>query len=112
MSIIAEDIETYAFALHLRPGKAAEYEKRHDELWPDMRAMLLSVGILHYEIWLHEPSNHLFAHVIRRKSHRMHEIPDIPIARKWRQFMADVLEQRDGFPIREDLRRVFLLSAT
>jgi hypothetical protein len=42
--------ETYAFALKLRPGMAAEYKRRHDAIWPEMTAMLLGSGILRQRI--------------------------------------------------------------
>ena len=34
--------ESVAFCLRLRPGcEAAEYQRRHDALWPEMRQALL-----------------------------------------------------------------------
>ena len=36
--------ETIAFGLRLRPGSEAEYQRRHDEIWPEMRDGLLGAG--------------------------------------------------------------------
>lgn len=37
--------ESVAFCLRLRPGcEAAEYQRRHDALWPEMRQALLEAG--------------------------------------------------------------------
>lgn len=33
------------------PGKLAEYEKRHREIWPEMAEILRSCGITNYTIW-------------------------------------------------------------
>lgn len=105
------DTETFAFALRMRPGAAAEYKKRHDELWPEMRAMLLGVGIVSYEIYLHEESSLLFAHIVRRRDHRMDTITGFPIQQRWQRFMSDILEQRDGRPVRDPLQLMFRLEA-
>jgi L-rhamnose mutarotase len=35
----------HAFKMQLKPGAAAEYKKRHDELWPALAAELKAAGI-------------------------------------------------------------------
>lgn len=35
----------------LRDGTQAEYRRRHDELWPEMSAMMLKAGLKNYSIW-------------------------------------------------------------
>ena len=32
------------------PGCAAEYKKRHDEIWPDLKKLLTEAGILTTEL--------------------------------------------------------------
>lgn len=106
-----DDTETFAFALRMKPGAAAEYRRRHDELWPEMRALLLGAGILHYEIFLHEESSLLFAHIVRRRDHSMDRLPDSPVQQRWQRHMSDILLQRDGKPVRDALAPMFRLSA-
>ena len=101
--------ETYAFALKLRPGMAAEYKRRHDAIWPEMTAMLLGSGILRYEIYLDEASHTLFAHILRRVDHTMPSNRDHPVMQRWRAYMADVLEMEDGFAVSYPLPRMFAL---
>ena len=105
------DTETIAFALRLLPGAMVEYKRRHDELWPEMRAMLLEAGILRYEIYLHAETNLLFAHIERRRDHRMDTIPDNPVARRWQQHMAGLIAQENGQPVRDALQLMFRLAA-
>ena len=38
-------MEKYAFKMHLNPGAEAEYKKRHDEIWPDLVALLKEAGV-------------------------------------------------------------------
>lgn len=102
--------ETYAFALKLRPGMAEEYRRRHDAIWPEMTAMLVGSGILRYEIYLDETTNTLFAHILRRADHTMAKNRDHPVMRRWRAYMADVLEMDGEFAVSTPLPRMFALE--
>lgn len=103
------DIETSAFVLRLRPGLEAEYRRRHDELWSEMRAALLEAGIVHYEIYLHAATGLLFGHLVRRAGSAPnaagHEVMD-----RWRAYMADVLVMDGDRPVGEELVRQFRLA--
>lgn len=35
----------------IKPGMQAEYKRRHDAIWPEMKALLKSAGIRNYSIW-------------------------------------------------------------
>lgn len=108
-----ETFETASFALHLKPGCEAEYRRRHDELWPEMRDTLLAHGIVHYEISLHPETSLLFAVIVRRKDHSMDGMTDHPVGQRWRAHMADILETTTGIVPRVDpLTRMFALSAS
>ena len=102
------DIETCGFVLRVREDKESEYLRRHDQLWPEMKAALLSSGILHYEIWLHQPTRLLFAHQIRRRG----SVPtpeSEAVIERWRAYMSDVLELDGPLPYRETLSLQFRL---
>jgi L-rhamnose mutarotase len=103
----SEHTETFAFALRLRPGAAEEYRRRHDEIWPELVALQHAAGILRYEIHLHPQTGLLFAHIERRRDHRMDRFPESEIWRRWQQHMSGLIEQRDGIPVRDPLIRVF-----
>ena len=47
--------------MQLKPGVAAEYKKRHDEIWPALVAELKAVGVSDYSIFLDEETLTLFA---------------------------------------------------
>lgn len=99
-----------AFILTIRPGQIAEYRRRHDEIWPEMVAALRASGIVHYDIFLHEPSHRVFGHMLRTR------LPDPaaaidPVLLRWRLFMADVLEMDGDLPRRETIEPVFHLTA-
>ena len=44
-------MERYAWRATVLPGKLAEYKRRHDDIWPEMRAVLAAAGIRNYTIW-------------------------------------------------------------
>ena len=103
--------ESVAFCLRLRAGCEAEYQRRHDALWPDMRQALLDAGLLHYEIHLEPQSLLLFAFMVRRSDHGMDQLPQNPAWQRWQQHMSDILLQEDGLPLRLPLRRMFRLQS-
>ena len=43
--------ERIAFRMNLNPGQAAEYKKRHDEIWPELVDALHNAGVSDYWIW-------------------------------------------------------------
>jgi L-rhamnose mutarotase len=112
MTDMPDPTETVAFALHLKPGAAAEYRRRHDAIWPELVELQRASGILRYEIHLHEPTGLLFAHIERRIDHRMDDFPNSEIWRRWQGYMSELIEQHDGIPVRDALVRVFRMPET
>jgi L-rhamnose mutarotase len=77
------ETETHAFCLKMVDGMADEYERRHDEIWPEMKQMLLDSGIIEYEIYVEKETNLLFGHIIRKKNHAMASTPGNPVNQRW-----------------------------
>ncbi|MCX7384140.1 MAG: L-rhamnose mutarotase [Alphaproteobacteria bacterium] len=102
--------EFIAFGLRLRPGSEAEYKRRHDAIWPEMRDALLGAGILHYEIHLNPTDGMLFAFILRRRDHGMEHLPESEVFHRWQAHMADILLPTNG-QLRVPLERMFVLSA-
>ena len=103
--------ESVAFCLRLRAGSEAEYQRRHDALWPDMRQALLDAGMLHYEIHLEPQSLLLFAYMVRRRDHAMDQLLLHPAWQRWQKYMADILVQDGDLPLRVPLQRMFWMQA-
>lgn len=102
--------ERIAFRMNLNPGQAAEYEKRHDEIFPELSQALKDAGVSDYSIWLDPVSNHLFGILTRTADHTMDRLPDSAIMKRWWKHMADVMEtDADNVPIQVPLKQVFLL---
>ncbi len=102
--------ERIAFRMNLHPGQAAEYERRHDAVFPDLIAALKGAGVSDYSIWLDPEDHHLFGILTRTDDHGMDRLPDTAILQQWWAFMADIMEcHADNVPVQVPLRQVFHL---
>ena len=102
--------ERIAFRMNLFPGQAAEYEKRHDEIFPDLAQALKDAGVSDYTIWLDPESNHLFGILTRTDDHTMADLPDTEVMKRWWKHMADIMETHpDNVPVQVPLKQVFYL---
>jgi L-rhamnose mutarotase len=100
--------EKYAFRMKLNPGMKAEYRRRHDEIWPELAALLKEAGVSDYSIHLDEETNTLFGVLWRRDDHRMDELPAHPVMQRWWAYMAHIMETRpDNEPVAVPLETVF-----
>ena len=103
--------EKYAFKMKLNPGMKAEYIRRHDEIWPELAALLREAGISDYSIHLDEETNTLFGVLWRTDGHTMDALPRHPVMRRWWAHMADIMETKpDNEPVALPLHTVFHMS--
>jgi L-rhamnose mutarotase len=101
----------HAFKMFLNPGCAAEYRKRHDEIWPELAALLKHAGVRNYSIHLDGETNVLFAYLERRENHAMADLPSHPVMRRWWDHMKDIMRANpDGSPVAVALDEVFYLA--
>lgn len=70
---------------------AAEYKRRHDEIWPEMAALLREAGYRDYAIFRH--GDLLFGTFETTDIDRLQRtVKDSPVAARWRDYMADVID--------------------
>jgi len=99
-----------AFKMKLKPGFKAEYKKRHDQIWPELSALLKENGVSDYTIFLDEETNTLFA-VQQQNGSSSQDLGSTAIVQKWWAFMADIMETNpDHSPITKPLTEVFHLD--
>lgn len=102
--------ERIAFRMNLFSGHEAEYEKRHDEIFPELAAALKEAGVSDYSIWHDPESDHLFGILTRTDDHTMDDLPDQEIVKRWWAHMADIMEaDANNVPTQIPLKQVFYL---
>ncbi len=101
----------HAFKMLLNPGAEAEYIRRHDEIWPDLVALLKQAGISNYSIHLDRQTNTLFGYLERVQDHGMANLPLHPVMQKWWAYMGDLMATNpDGSPVAIDLVETFYMA--
>ena len=99
------------FKMKLYEGQEAEYEKRHNHLWPEMKDMIHEYGGKNYTIFLDKETLTLFGYIEIEDEERWAKGADTAINRKWWDFMADIMETNpDNSPVSIDLKEVFHLD--
>jgi L-rhamnose mutarotase len=99
-----------AFKMQLNKGQAAEYKKRHDEIWPELIKLLKESGIRDYSIFLDEETHTLFATLKVKSLKKLDALPTHEIMQKWWKHMATIMHtQMDDSPISVPLKEVFYL---
>ena len=93
-----------AFAMRLKPGCDDEYKKRHDEIWPELKAELRKAGVSDYSIYLDSKTNTLFAYQYLADDATDNELAQKEIVRKWWNMMKDIMDTNaDASPVCDDL---------
>ena len=72
-------MQRVAFRMKLFKGCEAEYKKRHNEIWPELKDLLKQAGIKDYSIFLDEETNTLFGYLTITNKTKLDELPDEPI---------------------------------
>lgn len=97
--------------MKLIKGKEAEYKRRHDEIWPELKLLLKEHGIQDYSIFLDAETATLFAVMKVEKQALLEVLPKHSLMRKWWTYMKDLmLTNNDDSPVAEPLVEVFYLE--
>ncbi len=100
-----------AFKMKLHSGQVSEYKKRHDEIWADLVALLKSIGITDYSIFLDEETHILFAFLKIENPALLDTLPAHGVMQKWWKYMGDIMDANaDNSPVVKPLMEVFYLK--
>jgi L-rhamnose mutarotase len=102
-----------AFVIQAKPGRAAEYQRRHNPIWPELEETLKRHGVSNYSIFLLEDTGALFGYLEVEDEARFQQIAETDVCRRWWRYMTEVLvsESADSPKAKEDmLKEVFHLD--
>ncbi len=100
-----------AFKMFLKPGFEKEYEKRHDEIWPELKGLIEESGVYDYSIFWDKDTNILFATQKVKGEGGSQDLGNNPIVQKWWAYMADIMESNaDNSPVSIELKEVFYIG--
>jgi L-rhamnose mutarotase len=106
----SEPMNRIAFKMKLFPGLKEEYKKRHDEIWPELVALLKDTGISEYSIFLDEETNSLFGVLKAEDAKELDNLPSHAVMQKWWAYMGDIMESNpDNSPVSVPLNEVFYM---
>lgn len=100
-----------AVRMQLKPGCADQYERRHQQIWPELEALLIEAGIYDYSIFLDRDGTSLFAVMRQREGFSDEAIAEHPVMRRWWDHMAELMiVEGDNRPKQWPMREVFRLD--
>lgn len=102
-----------AFVIQAKPGMAAEYETRHNPIWPELQQALKHYGVSNYSIFLRKDTNELFGYLEVADEAEFQQIAEAEVCQRWWRFMTEVLvsETAESPKAKEEmLREVFHLD--
>lgn len=83
--------EKFAWKAKVKAGQLAEYKRRHDQIWPELVAVLKEAGIVNYSIW--NTSDELFGYFecTQGVAHAEAVQTASAVVDKWNVYMKDVM---------------------
>jgi len=97
-----------AFVMQLKPGNEAEYRRRHDQIWPELKDELRKAGVSDYSIFLDPKTLRLFAFQYLADDATDSLLASKAIVRKWWDSMADLMDTNsDNSPVCDPLTEMF-----
>lgn len=105
-------MKRFAFKMFLKPGCEAEYERRHAEIWPELKRHIEASGVKNYSIFWDKDTNILFGYqeVEGEANSQDVEAAD-EITRRWWDSNVDIMEVNpDNSPVTVPIKEVFHLD--
>jgi L-rhamnose mutarotase len=83
-------MQRIAFLMHIAPGAEEEYQRRHQQVWPEMLAELKAAGCHNYSIFRAGPDLFGYLEVDHLDDYRAY-LAKSAVAARWEAHMGDIL---------------------
>jgi L-rhamnose mutarotase len=104
-------VKRYAFKMRLKPGCIEEYHRRHDNVWPELAALLKKNGISDFSIFFDEETNSLFAVQKQAGASSSQDLGTFDVVKRWWEYMSDIMDTNpDKSPVSIPLVEVYWME--
>lgn len=85
-------MERYCFTFELKPGQEAEYQRRHDEIWPEMVSALEASGISNYTLFRRGTTVIAYCECEPDAATAFGRMGETEVNARWSKWFEDVIE--------------------
>jgi L-rhamnose mutarotase len=86
-------MERFCFTFELRPGAEAEYQRRHDEIWPELVAALKDAGVSNYTLFRRDRQVIAYCECEPDAATAFGNVGATEVNRRWSAWFEDVIER-------------------
>lgn len=103
-------MQRMAFKMKLFLEQEAEYKRRHDQIWPELKSLLKEAGISDYSIFLDGESNTLISILSVSDPENLNHLRQHSIMQEWWDYMENIMETNgDNSPVSIQLKEMFYM---
>jgi L-rhamnose mutarotase len=98
-------MERRAFFIYIYPGKEAEYDTRHDEIWPEMERALTASGFTNYSLFRSGTTILGYVECVPTIAEANLAMGKTDVVKKWNVHMSDVIDmvKMQSAPVLEEV---------
>lgn len=84
-------MERACFSFEIYPGKEAEYQRRHDEIWPEMVEALKASGFSNYTLFRRGTTIYAYVECHPDRDTAFAAMGAADVNRRWQESFGDVI---------------------
>lgn len=89
-------MERLCFFIHLKTGQEKEYERRHDEIWPDMAQAVSAAGYTNYTLFRKDLLVVGYAECVPDVATVFALMGEAEVGARWTESFADIIDTMTG----------------
>ena len=86
-------MERACFVMQLHPGKEEEYQRRHDEIWPEMVEALKASGFSNYTLFRRGTTVYAYLECHPDRATAFAAMGATDVNARWQEWFSDVLAE-------------------
>lgn len=89
-------MQRICFLMEVIPGREAEYQRRHDQIWPELVSALSDAGIRNYSLFRRGTTVIAYAECHPDAATAFGRVGQTEVNARWAEWFTDVLAQQSG----------------